>query len=450
MSSRILQGSDLKTSAESGGDANLNPDTQIYVTGNSLNKLFSAAVIAQDFSASIPQVITNAATPYSMTSTVNRAVLKNTGTGIIIYQLPTAVAGKNFTFIQGAGQRTDEIQILPESGASISLGNNVTVNPGHVKIIRRGVQVTLVALNSTTWIVQKVTSVQHQKNTSIGVSDKELSLVGRNTWVARATGGTAREELAGFSLNGYGYICSGTTGANTSEANQFNDSTNAWIGRAGAGTARTGPAGFALNGFGYNCGGFVGAQVSTADQFNDSTNAWVGRTGIGTARYLLAGFSLNGYGYVCNGNANTNEVNQHNDSANTWTIRATGGTSRHGIPGFQLNGYGYIYGGFAGANTSEANQYNDSSNTWVLRAGAGTARSRSAGFSVNGYGYHCNGQNPTITNEVNQYDDSTNTWIIRATGGTARTNPAGFSVNGYGYLCNGNTGAVTNEVNQYN
>ena len=345
------------------------------------------------------------------------------------------------------------MRIAPASGHSIKCGDSLVINPGYLDISRKGASVTLIGLDSTTWGVFDTVSEQSHKNTTLGAKSSDVAIVGRDVWVTKATGGTARSDLAGFSLNGYGYICDGYTGSYSNEVNQYNDSANTWATKATGGTARDQLAGFSLNGYGYICDGYNAVTSNEVNQYNDAANTWATMATGGTARTDLAGFSLNGYGYICDGYSTTysNEVNQYNDSANSWATKATGGTAREGSGGFTLNGYGYICNGTTGSYSNEVNQYNDSANTWTARAAGGTARVQPAGFSLNGYGYICNGQNPSSSNEVNQYNDSANAWITKATGGTARKGLGCFTLNGYGYICDGYiAGSYTNEVNQYN
>jgi len=280
--------------------------------------------------------------------------------------------------------------------------------------------------------------------------------VGGGYWSTKAGAGTARHYVAGFSLNGFGYVCNGYTGAAaSSEVNQYNDSANTWTTKAGGGTARYGLAGFSLNGFGYICDGATsgGVYSSLVDQYNDITNAWASRANGGTARANLSGFSLNGFSYISSGlpAAVSSEVNQYNDTANTWSTKAGAGTARRGPAGFSLNGFGYTCNGFAAANSSEVNQYNDSANTWTTKAGGGTARYNLTGFSLKGFGHICNGIAAAASSEVNQYNDAANIWSTKAGGGTARQDLAGFSLNEFGYICNGLVTPSTyySEVNQY-
>ena len=353
------------------------------------------------------------------------------------------------------GMRLDNVVIIrPNTSNAIQYRGNLVENPGYIMLDRKGISVKITNIDSTTWVVDRMVNQNHEKNSTMG-SDKDVAIVGRDVWVTKATGGTARSHIAGFTLNGFGYICDGTTGSNSNEVNQYNDSANTWATKATGGSARAYLSGFTLNGYGYICDGYIAGNSNEVNQYNDAANTWATMATAGTARNGVAGFAFNGYGYNFGGlvvSTKYNEVNQYNDSANTWATMATCGTARCYLAGFSLNGYGYACDGYDNVSTyyNEVNQYNDSANTWTTKALGGTSRQSPTSFSLNGYGYICDGNTTAVSNEVNQYSDSYNTWTTKALAGTARNGVGSFALNGYGYVCDGITGSVTNEVNQYN
>ena len=566
-----LQNDDFQTSTQAGGIANLTDDGKIYITANGINQTLSAAITSNALGSSAPTVLSNSAVnSYSMISMAGNTIIRHTATGGCTYQLPTAVVGTKFFFINestnptgatvitidgtnnkidfytttakvatlasatynhgssgvsgtlgtqiktqmdsadGVGTYTitfdytnkiytatrstgtfyflfatgsnvgvtsrfvmgflgvdgsaalsqvgfsllNEVRIQPYSGQQIYWRNQLAINPGYVAIRRRGVTVSITAVTTTTWEVEQVTGTDHLKNTTIG-DTRQVAIVGKDVWVTKATGGTARSHIAGFTLNGFGYICDGTTGSNSNEVNQYNDSANTWATKATGGSARAYLSGFAFNSYGYICDGYIAGNSNEVNQYNDAANTWATMATAGTARNGVAGFAFNGYGYNFGGlvvSTKYNEVNQYNDSANTWATMATCGTARCYLAGFSLNGYGYACDGYDNASTyyNEVNQYNDSANTWTTKALGGTSRQSPTSFSLNGYGYICDGNTTAVSNEVNQYSDSYNTWTTKALAGTARNGVGSFALNGYGYVCDGITGSVTNEVNQYN
>ena len=344
----------------------------------------------------------------------------------------------------------NEARLQPNTGDQIQWRGNLAVNPGYIAIRKKGVLIAITAIDATTWVVEQIIALTHIKNTTLG-DVRELAIIGRDTWVTKATSGTARAYSSAFNLNNFGYVCNGLAGAVSNEVNQYNATLDSWTTKATGGTARQMTASFTNNGYGYICCGTTGSVSNLVDQYSDAANTWTAKTTI-TARSGLSAFAQNGYGYICDGSTGSvaNTVNKYNDSANSWAVVATGGTARWKLGGFSSNGFGYIFGGDTGSVTNEVNQYNDSADTWITRATTGTARRGVAGFAQNGCGYSCDGYAATYSNEVNQYNDSYNAWISKATGGTAREGVTGFSVDGLGYICGGDTGVKSNEVNQYN
>ena len=75
-------------------------------------------------------------------------------------------------------------------------------------------------------------------------------------------------------LNSGGYICSGAIASSnyTSEVNQYNDSMNVWFTKNMGGTARYETAGFSLNGFGYVCNGSTASQTNEVNQYVPNDN----------------------------------------------------------------------------------------------------------------------------------------------------------------------------------
>lgn len=341
------------------------------------------------------------------------------------------------------------MRIKLSSGVKVYVGSSILEYPGYIVLKKKGVSCSLIGLDSTTWLLQEIIGEESHKNTSLGIGT-DYSLVGRDTWVAKATAGTGRYFPAGFALNGYGYSCDGQdTSTRSNEVVQYNDTANTWATKATGGTARDYLAGFSLNGYGYICYGTAPGYTAETNQYNDGTNIWTTKTSGSTARRGGCSFSLNGYGYY-NGGYNGSyvaNVDKYNDNLNSWSSMTVIPTARMVWAGFMLNGYGYACNGEA--LTNEVDQYNDSANAWIVKATAGTSRSETGGFSNNGYGYSCGGDNAGFKNEVNQYNDATNVWATKTNTILSSGGRAAFSLNGFGYLANGSSG-TTNACEQYN
>ncbi len=113
-----------------------------------------------------------------------------------------------------------------------------------------------------------------------------------NSWTAKANLNTARYNLAGFSLNGFGYTAGGSTGSNSAVCEKYDDVANSWTTKANLNTARYNLAGFSLNGFGYTAGGTTGSNSAVTEKYDDVANTWTAKANLNTAIYNLAGFSL--------------------------------------------------------------------------------------------------------------------------------------------------------------
>lgn len=114
-----------------------------------------------------------------------------------------------------------EMRIKPATGHAIKFGSNIIENPGYIALSRKGVSITLMGVDTSTWVMFNSVEEQHRKNTTIGF-EKDVALVGRDSWVSKAGGGVGRRGLTGFSLNGYGYIYGGDDGSLRSYVDQYN------------------------------------------------------------------------------------------------------------------------------------------------------------------------------------------------------------------------------------
>jgi len=119
-----------------------------------------------------------------------------------------------------------------------------------------------------------------------------------NTWSPTINLIIARYSHAGFSLNGYGYVTGGwspTLGGMLAISEKYNPSTNSWTNLGSSAWINNGRwqlAGFSLNGHGYVAGGddFFATYAST-EMYSDTTNTWTIKASLNTAKTGLTGFS---------------------------------------------------------------------------------------------------------------------------------------------------------------
>ncbi len=95
-------------------------------------------------------VTAQASTPLTLTSSDSGKVYTNEGaTAQIVFNLPTAAADLNFTFIT---QDADGIQVVAASGDTIRIAASATPAAGNISNTTIGNTVQLVAINATEWI----------------------------------------------------------------------------------------------------------------------------------------------------------------------------------------------------------------------------------------------------------------------------------------------------------
>jgi len=181
---------------------------------------------------------------------------------------------------------------------------------------------------------------------------------------------------------GLGFTAGGFTDSNSAVTEKYDDIANSWTTKANLNTARNALAGFSLNGYGYTAGGTGGTNVT--EKYDDTADTWTTKANLNTARGCLAGFSLNGYGYTAGGYTSSNSAvtEKYDDIANSWTTKANLNTARRYLTGFSLNSYGYTAGGLTSSNSAVTEKYDDIANSWTTKANLNTARQGLAGFSL--------------------------------------------------------------------
>jgi hypothetical protein len=88
-----------------------------------------------------------------------------------------------------------------------------------------------------------------------------------NTWSTKATA-EAKYSIGTFNIKNLGYSSGGFTTAHTSTVHQYIDQANIWISKIGLQTARSYVSSNALNGMGYICSGTTGSDSSEVNQYS--------------------------------------------------------------------------------------------------------------------------------------------------------------------------------------
>ena len=95
-------------------------------------------------------VSVKATTPQTVTAAQSGTVFTNEWAGaIIVFTLPTAVAGLIYTFYV---QDTDWIRVTANTGDTIRIAGGVTAAAGNVSSTTAGSVLQLIAVNATEWI----------------------------------------------------------------------------------------------------------------------------------------------------------------------------------------------------------------------------------------------------------------------------------------------------------
>ncbi|HYV91440.1 MAG TPA: kelch repeat-containing protein [Chitinophagales bacterium] len=290
---------------------------------------------------------------------------------------------------------------------------------------------------------------------SITISCWSLGSFAQGTWVQKANfPGTARYDMAGFSIGTKGYIGTGTIAYGG--PNNFNDfwewdqASNAWTQKANLpGAARFAAVGFSIGNKGYIGTGWNGnAYFNDFYEYDPSTNVWVQVANLpGDGRLFAVGFSLGNKGYVGTGKSSgmLNDFWEFDPSLNTWLQKANfpaGG--RWGAVGFSIGSMGYI--GTGADNSSASNCYHDLwewnslTNVWTQKANMpAVSRSAGSGFSIGTNGYVGLGQTgQTFYNDIWKWDQLTDSWVQETNfGGGVMAGTRGFTIGCYAYLGTG-------------
>ncbi len=249
-----------------------------------------------------------------------------------------------------------------------------------------------------------------------------------NTHTGRANA-TARNYLAGYSLNGLGFTSCGNTGVDVGTTERFDDAVNTHTARLAA-TVRDYLAGYSLGGKGFTSCGHIGAITGITQRFDDDANTHTARTAA-TARRYLAGYGMNNYGFTScgqDGGGNVGTTERFDDDANNHTARLAA-TARQFPAGYSLGGKGFTSCGDDAGILGTTQRFDDDANTHTARLAA-TARKYLTGYSLNGFGFTSCGWIAGNTGITQRFDDAANTHTARAAA-TARPALAGYATNAY-------------------
>ncbi len=262
-----------------------------------------------------------------------------------------------------------------------------------------------------------------------------------NTQTPRTGLTTARDNIAGFSLNGLGFTCGGDTGAVSGVVERFDDVNNAHTTRVSLAPATERSSMFTLNGRGFIQGGTdtVDIVYGLTNRFDDISNIWQSRTGLILSRFDGSGFGINNFGFsvagdtIIDAGGIVSTVERFDDVANNNTSRAPITTARDTIGTYVIDEFGFASGGLdnAGLIRDITERFDDTTNIWVTVTSLATPRfAMTNGYSLNGFGFTSCGAitGPANSGITDRYDNVANTHNVR-TAATARAAPGEYATN---------------------
>lgn len=148
----LTSSSGLTLIAGAGKNLNLTPGAggNIAFNGNALS-VGSNSVLTNFFTEAL------ASTPVNADANYARYLYSNEGAAAqIVVTLPTAVAGKDFTFVI---QDADGFRVTANTGDTIRVIDKVTAAAGYIESTTIGSVVRLVAINATEWFAVSIHGV---------------------------------------------------------------------------------------------------------------------------------------------------------------------------------------------------------------------------------------------------------------------------------------------------
>lgn len=250
-----------------------------------------------------------------------------------------------------------------------------------------------------------------------------------DSWIQKADfAGNPRGGAVGFSINGKGYIGTGSA-MNEGYSKTFweyDPATDAWAQKADlAGAGRVYAARFSIGDKGYVGSGRITDNTLTDDfwEYDPVTNVWTQKASfLGGKRGETFSFSIGNKGYVGGGATNIiakEDFYEYDPTTDSWTQKADyGGGKIAGAAGFTIADRAYVGTGRDNlfAYKKDFWEYDAVTDIWTQKADfAGKARSSSVGISISLIGYLGLGAAIDTTfksySDFWQYDPSTDSWL---------------------------------------
>lgn len=276
-----------------------------------------------------------------------------------------------------------------------------------------------------------------------------------NTWNKKASfGGLKREKAVAFSIDSYGYVCSGIDTAENvhNDLWQYDPELDTWTQLASLpGVARKNAISFTINGKGYVGTGFdndtaaIGNKLKDFWEYNPLDNTWLEKAhypgGGDTGIYQATAFSVLGKGYVSCGkigpDAYISETWEYDPSSDAWIERTPfPGGDRYQLTSFVLEGKAFVgLGTDHDVFRKDIWQYDPTTNTWENKPDfPGSERSKSSSFSIGTKAFVVFGSDGGLKDELWEYSYYSQSWAIKAPfPGGGRKSAIAFSIGDKGY-----------------
>ncbi|MBK8414048.1 MAG: hypothetical protein IPL22_05740 [Bacteroidetes bacterium] len=159
--------------------------------------------------------------------------------------------------------------------------------------------------------------------------------------------------------------------------------------------ARQAAVAFSIDGRGYVTTGSGTSLLNDMWEYNPSTNTWLGKTPLpGIGRMYATGFAIGGKGYVGTGTAGLsgllNEFWQYDPVNDSWLQRANfPGGPRQEATGIAIGNFGYLgLGSAQGTYLFDWYQYNPATDSWTIKAPfLGGPREEASQFTIGTSGF---------------------------------------------------------------
>ncbi len=265
--------------------------------------------------------------------------------------------------------------------------------------------------------------------------DPAQSIPSQGGWrqIADLTG-IARQQAVSFTLEGQGYIGTGSTtsGQMLKDFWKFDPESDTWTQVADfAGDSRADAVSFVVDNQAYVGTGFntFSGFLNDLWVYNATANEWSRKADLpASPRFAAFSFSLAGKGYIGTGqfgagfspSDNLSDFWEYDPATDQWTRKADfAGEARREMTYFTIGNRGYAgLGGFLDSNRDLHNfsdfwEYNPANDTWTRQADyPGTPASNASGFALGANGYVGLGlsEQNELLQEFWQYSTSENSW----------------------------------------